>query len=171
MFYLRRVKNPKKNLSYIDPSCLDVPGLKQVVALETLGTFIDYLEPLVNREFLRNINTELVRARIILAEIITINKSTRNHPYDKLIPFIVENKCNEIDDIIQPYLNISEIIHTRTITIEYDKFLETLLNNIHNVLITHQRAHKKIINQTINDSREKLVKLQRKRPKYRNQRI
>ena len=159
---LETTKKLKKNLSYIDPSCLDVPGLKQVVALETLGTFIDYLEPLANQDFLRNINTELVCARIILAEIITINKSTSNHPYDKLIPFIVENKCNEIDDIIQPYLNISEIIQTRPITIEYDKFLETLLNNIHNVLITHQRAHKKIINQTINDSREKLVKLQRK---------
>ena len=159
---LETIKKPKKNLSYIDPSCLDAPGLKQVVALETLGTFIDYLEPITNQNFLLNINMELVRARTILAEILTINKSTSNYPYDKLIPFIVENKCNEIDNILLPYLNISELMQTRAITIEYDKFLETLLNNIHNVLITHQRAHKKIINTTINDSREKLDKLQRK---------
>ena len=59
-----------------------------------------------------------------------------------------------------PKLKISK--QTRPITIEYDKFLETLLNNVHNALIIHQRAHKKIMNQTLNDLREKLVELQRR---------
>ena len=136
--------------------------MKQVIALETLGTFIDYLDPLENREFLLNINTKIVRARTILAEIIAINKSISNHPYNKLILFIVEDKCKEIVALISPFLNISEIIQTRPITIEYDKFLETLLNNVHNALIIHQRAHKKIMNQTLNDLREKLVELQRR---------
>ena len=159
---LETTKKSNKNLSFIDPSCLDVPGLKQVAALETLGTFIDYLDPEENREFLVNINLELVAARTILAEIISIRNSICNHPYDLLIPIFIETKCNEIDVLISPFLNISNIIQTRPITIEYDKFLETLLNNLHNAIITHQRAHKRIVNNTLKDFREKLVKLQKR---------
>ena len=79
-----------------------------------------------------------------------------------LIPIFIETKCNEIDVLISPFLNISNIIQTRPITIEYDKFLETLLNNLHNAVITHQRAHKRIVNNTLKDFREKLVKLQKR---------
>ena len=158
---LETTKKLNKNLSFIDPAFLDVPGLKQVVALETLGTFTDYIDPIGNHEFLFNINIELVRARAILAEIIVIKNSSVNHPYDRLIPTIVDNKCNEIDVIISPFLDISEIIQTRILTIDYDKFLETLLNNIHNVMISHQREHKKVINNTLKDSRNRLELLQR----------
>jgi len=121
---LETKKKLKKNLSCIDPSFLDVPGLKQVVALETLGTFTDYLNPIDNHVFLLNINNELVRARTILAEIILIKNSSVNHPYDKLIPTIIDNKCNEIDVIILPFLNISEIIQTRILQLITTNFLK-----------------------------------------------
>ena len=46
---------------------------------------------------------KLIFARSILADIITIKKSITNHPHDKLIPAIIETKCQEIDEIISPF--------------------------------------------------------------------
>ena len=40
-----------RNQSYIDPTCLDIPGMKQVTALKELGTLTVYLEPRINQEF------------------------------------------------------------------------------------------------------------------------
>ena len=59
--------------SYIDPTCLDIPGMGQVTALETLGTFVDYLNPVVNQEFLGSVNLNL-----ILADIISIKNEVSN---------------------------------------------------------------------------------------------
>ena len=59
--------------SYIDPTCLDIPGMGQVTALETLGTFDDYLNPVVNQEFLGSVNLNL-----ILADIISIKNEVSN---------------------------------------------------------------------------------------------
>ena len=50
----------------------------------------------------------------------------------KLLTSVIEKKCHEIDEIIAPFLDIGDIIHNRAILIEYDKFLETLKNNLHN---------------------------------------
>ena len=55
-------------------------------------------------------------------------------------------KSHEIDGIIAPFLDISDIVRNRPIIIEYDKFLETLMNNLHNCIMSHQRAHKKVTN-------------------------
>ena len=93
-------KKPNKNLSFIDPSCLEIHGLKQVAALETLGTFIDYLDPILNQS--------IFYSSLIENYIISIKNSISNHPYDKLIQIIVEAKCKEIDVLISPFLNINE---------------------------------------------------------------
>ena len=68
---------------------LDIPGMKQVTALETLGTLTDYLEPGINREFLLDINLNLVHAHTILADIITIRNETSNFPHDKLLLSVI----------------------------------------------------------------------------------
>ena len=54
-----------------------------------------------------------------------------------------KNKCHEIDEVISPFLDIGDIVQNRPILIEYDKFLKTLMNNLHNCTMAHQRAHKK----------------------------
>ena len=64
--------------SYIDPTCLDIPGMGQVTALETLGTFVDYLNPVVNQEFLGSVNLNRILARTILADIISIKNEVSN---------------------------------------------------------------------------------------------
>ena len=49
-------------------------GMRQVTALEMLGTFVDFLNPVVNQKFLGSGNLNLILARTILADIISIKK-------------------------------------------------------------------------------------------------
>ena len=154
-------KKSPRNATFLDPSLLTIQGLKQAVCLETLGTFCDYLDPLVGPQYLVEINRHLISARTLLADIISIKKSINNFPHDKLLISVIETKCQEIDEIISPFLDISDIVQNRPILIEYDKFLETLMNNFHNCIMAHQRAHKKITNISLRDMRNKLSKLQR----------
>ena len=83
---LECVKKSSRNQSFIDPTCLDIPGMKQVTD-ETLGTLTDYLEPGINQEFLLDINLILVHARTILADIITIKNETSNFLHACMINF------------------------------------------------------------------------------------
>ena len=126
-------KSPQ-NLTFLDPSLFS--GLKQAVCLETLGTFCDYLDPQVDPQFIAEINRQLTSAGSLLADIISIKKSVNNFPYDKLLSSVIEKKCHEIDEIIAPFLDLSDIVRNRPIIIEYDKFLETLMNNLHNCIMT-----------------------------------
>ena len=71
---------------------------------------------------------------------------------------VIETKCQEIDRIISPFLDKSIIVQNRAITIEYDKFLETLMNNLLNCMMAHQ--HKEITNITLRDMRNRLSVLQ-----------
>ena len=149
-----------RNLTFLDPSLLTIPGMKQAVCLETLGTFCDYLDPLVDPQYIVEINRQLTSARSLLANIISIKKSINNFPHDKLINSVIEKKCIEIDEIIAPFLDIGDIVQNRPILIEYDKFLETLMNNLHNCIMSHQRAHKKITNILLRDIRNRMSELQ-----------
>jgi len=135
-------KRSPRNLTFLDPGLLNISGLKQAVSLETLSTFCDYLDPQADPPFIANINRQLTSARSLLADIISIKKSINNFPHDKLLTCVIEKKCHEIDEIISPFLDIRDIIRDRPIIIEYDKFLETLMNNLHNCIMSHQRAHK-----------------------------
>ena len=81
-----------KNLTFLDPSLLNISGLKQAVCLETLGTFCDYLDPLVDPQFIIEINRQLTSARPLLADIISIKKSINNFPNDKLLISVNEKK-------------------------------------------------------------------------------
>ena len=153
-------KSPR-NLTFLDPSLLNISGLKQAVCLETLGTFCDYLDPLVDPHFIVEINRQLTSARSLLADIISIKKSINNFPNDKLLTSVIEKKCHEIDEIIAPFLDISDIVRNRPIIIEYDKFLETLMNNLHNCIMSHQRAHKKVTNILLKDMRNRMSELQK----------
>ena len=161
---LKCVKKSSKHQSLIDPTYLDIPGMKQVTALETLGTLTDYLEPGINREFLLDINLNLVHARPILADIIKIRNETSNFPHDKLLLSVIASKCSKIDELIGPFLDINDHITRRPLTIDHDKFLETLLNNLHNCILAHQRAHKKTMNLTLRDLRKRLDTIQRSNP-------
>jgi len=154
---LEPAKLSPRNMNFLDPSLLDIPGLKQVCRLETLGTFCDYIDPVLNPLFLVDLDTCLTSAREIMADVIAIKNSISN---DKLIIAIIETKCKEIDDRLSPFLNINDILTRIQITIGYDKFLETLMNNLHNSIMTHQRAHKKIYNTTLRDLRKRLTELQ-----------
>jgi len=58
-------------------------------------------------------------------------------------PQVIKTKCQENDGIISPFLDIIEIIQNKPIMIEYNKFLETLMSNLHDCIISHQQAHKK----------------------------
>jgi len=113
------------------------------VCLETLGTFCDYLDPRADPLYIDEINRQLILARSLLANVISIKKSINNFPHDKLLISVIEKKCHEIDEIIAPFPDIGEIIQNRPILIEYVKFLETLMNNLHNCIMSHQRAHNK----------------------------
>ena len=74
---------------------------------------------------------------------------------------VIEKKCHEIDKIIAPFLDISDIVQNRPILIEYDKFLEILMNNLHNCIMSHQCAHKKTTNILLKDMRNRMSELQR----------
>ena len=148
------------NLTFLDPSLLTIHGLKQAVCLETLGTFCDYLDPLVDPQYIVEINGQLISARSLLADIISIIKSINNFPHDKLLISVIEKKCHEIDEIIAPFLDINDKVQNRPILIEYDKFLETLMNNLHNCIMSHQRAHKKTTNILLRDMRKRMSELQ-----------
>ena len=74
---------------------------------------------------------------------------------------IIDKKCQEIDELISPFLDIRDLVQNRPIIIDHDKFLETLMNNLHNCIMSHQRAHKKIINTLLKNMRDKLANLQR----------
>ena len=76
-------KSPR-NLTFL-PSLLTIPGLKQAVCLETLGTFCDYFDPLFDPQYIIEINRQLTSARSLLADIISIKKSINNFPRDKLL--------------------------------------------------------------------------------------
>ena len=154
------VKKAPQNLTFIDPSLLTISGLKQAVCLETLGTFCDYLDPLADPQYIDEINRQLILARSLLADIISIKKSINNFPHDKLLISVIEKKCHEIDEIIAPFLDISDMVRNRPIIIQYDKFLETLMNNLHNCIMSHQRAHKKTINSLLKDMRKRVSVLQ-----------
>ena len=151
-------KSPR-NLTFLDPSLLNISGLKQAVSLETLSTFCDYLDPLVDPHFIVKINGQLTSARSLLADIISIKKSINNFPHDKLLTSVIEKKCHEIDEIIAPFLDINDIVRNRPIIIEYDKFLETLMNKLHNCIMSHQRSHKKVTNILLKDMRNRLTEL------------
>ena len=125
-------KSPQ-NLTFLDPSLFS--GLKQAVCLETLGTFCDYLDPLFDPQFIIEINRQLTSARSLLADTISIKKLINNFPNDKLLTSVIEKKCHEIDKIIAPFLDIGDIVRNRPIVIEYDKFLGTLMNNLHNCIV------------------------------------
>ena len=77
-------KSPR-NLTFLDSSLLTIPGLKQAVCLETPGTFCDYFDPLVDPQYIIEINRQLTSARSLLADIISIKKSINNFPRDKLL--------------------------------------------------------------------------------------
>ena len=72
----------------------------------------------------------------------------------------MKKKCHEIDEIIAPFLDINDKVQNRPILIEYDKFLETLMNNLHNCIMSHQRAHKKTTNILLRDMRKRMSELQ-----------
>ena len=148
-----------RNLTFLDPSLLTIPGMKQAVCLETLGTFCDYLDPLVDPQYIVEINRQLTSARSLLANIISIKKSINNFPHDKLINSVIEKKCIEIDEIIAPFLDIGDIVQNRPILIEYDKFLETLMNNLHNCIMSHS-VHIKVTNILLKDMRNRMSELQ-----------
>ncbi len=93
------------------------------MSLETLGTFCDYLDPLADPQYIDEINRQLILARSLLADIISIKKSINNFPHDKLLISVIEKKCHEIDEIIAPFLDISDMVRNRPIIIQYDKFL------------------------------------------------
>ena len=57
------LEDDNQQKSYIDPTCLDIPGMRQVTALEMLGTFVDFLNPVVNQKFLGSGNLNLILAR------------------------------------------------------------------------------------------------------------
>ena len=78
----------------------------------------------------------------------------------KLFTSVIEKKCHEIDEIIAPFLDISDVIHNRPILIEYDKFLETIMNNLHICIMSHQRANKKVTNLLLKDMRKRASELQ-----------
>ena len=111
-------------------------------------------------QYIVEINRQLTSARSLLADIISIKKSINNFPHDKLINSVIEKKCIEIDKIIAPFLDIGDIVQNRPILIEYDKFLETLMNNLLNCIMSHQRAHKKITNILLRDIRNRMSELQ-----------
>jgi len=113
------MKSPR-NLTFLDPSLLTIHGLKQAVCLETLGTFCDYLDSLVDPQYIDEINRQLISTQTLLAEIISIKKSINNFPHDKLLTSVIEKKCQEIDEIIFPFLDIGDIVQNRPIIIEYD---------------------------------------------------
>ena len=130
------------------------------MCLETLGTFCNYLDPLVDPQYIVEINGQLISARSLLADIVSIIKSINNFPHDKLLISVIEKKCHEIDEIIAPFLDINDKVQNRPILIKYDKFLETLMNNLHNCIMSHQRAHKKTTNILLRDMRNRMSELQ-----------
>ena len=157
---LAPAKKSPQNLNFLDPSLLTISGLKQAVCLETLGTFCDYLDPRADPQYIVEINRHLTIARSLLADVISIKKSINNFPHDKLLICVIDKKCHEIDELIAPFLDIGDIIHNRPILIEYDKFLETLMNNLHICIMSHQRAHKKTTNLLLRDMRKRISELQ-----------
>ena len=90
---------------------------------------------------------------------ISIKKSINNFPHDKLLTSVIEKKCHEIDEIIAPFLDIGDIVQNRPTLVEYDKFLETLMNNLHNCIMSHS-VHIKVTNILLKDMRNRMSELQ-----------
>ena len=52
-------KKSPQNLTFLDPSLMTISSLKQVVCLESHGTFCDYLDPLAVPQYIDEINRQL----------------------------------------------------------------------------------------------------------------